>query len=374
VAGLYIHIPFCKKACIYCDFHFSTSLKYKQEMVDAICKELKMRKEFLNNKPLKSIYFGGGTPSLMEKNDLDQIFDAIHHNFSVDTEAEITLEANPDDLTTDKLKSLSASLINRLSIGVQSFRDEDLILMNRSHNSQQAEKCISQAQDLGLENISIDLIYAQPNMSNRVWKEQLQKAISLNVNHISSYALTVEPKTVLAYKIKTGEIKELNDETAFDQFSILVDELSQAGYDHYEVSNFSKNGRRAVHNSSYWKGDPYLGVGPSAHSFCPGLRSWNISNNALYLKGIESGEMAMESENLSLQDQFNEWLMISLRTMEGLDRNVLELQFQDFKNHFQTELIPLLSLGKLEENGDRIFIPRAWRFHSDGIASSLFYI
>ena len=172
MAGLYIHIPFCKKACIYCDFHFSTSLKYKQEMVDAICKELKMRKEFLNNKPLKSIYFGGGTPSLMEKNDLDQIFDAIHHNFSVDTEAEITLEANPDDLTTDKLKSLSASLINRLSIGVQSFRDEDLILMNRSHNSQQAEKCISQAQDLGLENISIDLIYAQPNMSNRVWKEQ----------------------------------------------------------------------------------------------------------------------------------------------------------------------------------------------------------
>lgn len=374
MAGLYLHIPFCKKACIYCDFHFSTSLKNKGEMVDSICKELENRKNFVKGDSLKSIYFGGGTPSVLDKKELNQIFESIYKNYSVEKGAEITLEANPDDLSKEKLRDLNGSLVNRLSIGIQSFREEDLILMNRSHNSTQAENCVLDAQEIGLENISIDLIYAQTNMSNSVWEEQLKKSIQLNVPHISSYALTVEPKTVLAYKIEKGEIKEVDDELAYDQYLKLVETLDEAGFEHYEVSNFSKINYRAVHNSAYWKGETYLGVGPSAHSYSPQFRSWNISNNALYLKGVKNNKLAMESENLSKEDEYNEWLMISLRTMEGLDSRRLQKDFFSFQNHFSKEVEPLLQEGKLETSDHRIFIPKKWRFHSDGIASSLFYI
>ncbi len=343
-------------------------------MVDAICKELELRKDFVNGEFLESIYFGGGTPSVLNEKELDQIFETISKNYSIKKEAEITLEANPDDLTKEKLLSLSSSVVNRLSIGIQSFRDEDLQLMNRSHNAKQAENCVLQAQDLGLENISVDLIYAQTNMPNSAWKEQLEKAIQLNIPHISSYALTVEPKTVLAHKIAKGEIKEVDDEFAFEQFNILVETLGKADFEHYEVSNFSKPGHRAVHNSAYWKGKSYLGIGPSAHSYKPRLRSWNISNNNIYRKGIKENSLAMESENLSAEDEFNEWLMISLRTIEGLDLKRLKKNFQYFENHFKLETGLLVKQQKLVQHEDRIFIPKNWRFHSDGIASSLFYI
>lgn len=371
MAGLYLHIPFCKKACIYCDFHFSTSLKHKGEMVEAICKELEFRKDFVDGKSLESIYFGGGTPSVLNDGELNQIFETIFKNFTVSEGAEITLEANPDDLTKGKLQSLNKSLINRLSIGIQSFREEDLIFMNRSHNSQQAQNCVLNAQEMGFDNISIDLIYGQANMTNAVWKEQLEKAIQLKVSHISSYALTVEPKTVLAHKIEKGEIDEADDELVFEHYSSLVEILDKAGFEHYEVSNFAKPNHRAVHNSAYWKGKPYLGVGPSAHSFKPKFRSWNVSNNALYIKGAKVNSLAIESEELSNKDEFNEWLMISLRTIEGLDLKKLK---DEFKVHFKFESEILIKEGKLVKEGNRIFIPDNWRFHSDGIASSLFYI
>lgn len=343
-------------------------------MVDAICKELEQRKDFVEGESLESLYFGGGTPSVLNQRELDQIFETINKNYSVEKFAEITLEANPDDLTREKLQSLAASPINRLSIGIQSFRDVDLRLMNRSHNSIQAEKSVLEAQDLGLENISIDLIYAQTNMPNSVWAQQLKKAIELNIPHISSYALTVEPKTVLAHKIAKGEIKEVEDELAFEQFKILVETLNKADFEHYEVSNFSKQGHRAVHNSAYWKGKSYLGIGPSAHSFKPRLRSWNVSNNSLYRKGIEGDSPALEQEELTAADEFNEWLMISLRTIEGLDLDRIGNDFQKFENHFQEEIKSLLKQEKLIKQGNQIFIPKNWRFHSDGIASSLFYI
>lgn len=340
-------------------------------MVNAICKELELRKDFVVGESLDSIYFGGGTPSVLEDRELDQIFETIYKNFSVKEKAEITLEANPDDLSSEKLGSLSKSLVNRLSIGIQSFREEDLQFMNRSHNALQAERCVLDAQENGFENISIDLIYAQANMSNSVWKQQLEKAIQLKVPHISSYALTVEPNTVLAHKIAKGELKEAEDELAYDQYLQLVESLNHAGFEHYEVSNFAKVGHRAVHNSAYWKGKPYLGVGPSAHSFKPKLRSWNVSNNSLYRKGVESNSLAMESEELSPVDEFNEWLMISLRTIEGLDIKKL---MPEFKSHFKLEVELLIKEGKLSQEKDRVYIPKNWRFHSDGIASSLFYI
>lgn len=342
-------------------------------MVKAIAKELELQKGFLNGKMLKSIYFGGGTPSLLDESDLDILFNAIHKNFTVSSSAEITLEANPDDLDKSKIEQLSNGPVNRLSIGVQSFRDADLQLMNRSHDSNQAISSIKMAQSKGM-NLTIDLIYAQPGMSNEVWADQVQKAIDLKVPHISSYALTVEPKTVLAHQIETGKVQEVEDSIAAEQFDILIKLLADKGYEHYEVSNFAMPGNRAVHNSSYWKGEAYLGLGPSAHSYKPGYRHWNISNNALYLKALSNHELNFESEELSAENQYNEWLMISLRTMEGLDLSQFKDRFLAFKEHFEMESKPLIEKSKLQRNGERLFIPPNWRFHSDGIAAALFYI
>lgn len=374
MAGLYLHIPFCRKACIYCDFHFSTSLSAKDRMIAAMQEEIKIQVDFFGKKSLQSIYFGGGTPSVLTEKDIQSLIETIHKFYDVNVDAEITLEANPDDLTNEKIMQLSKSSINRLSIGVQSFRNQDLKLMNRSHNAQQAENSIKNAQDLGLTNISLDLIYAQPNMPNPIWVEQIEKAIQLDVPHISSYALTVEPKTVLQHKINNGEIKEVADFVAAEQFHLLVDSLHNADFEHYEVSNFAKKGHRAVHNSAYWQGLNYLGIGPSAHSFKKGERLWNVSNNSLYIKALEKGELAQEGESLSLKDQYNEWLMISLRTIEGLELNELKTTFGKLESQFKEEVIPLIDAGKLEQNEERIWIPKKWRFHSDGIAAALFYI
>lgn len=375
MSGIYIHIPFCKKACIYCDFHFSTSLSRKEEMVNAICKEIEIQHTFLNEKKLRSIYFGGGTPSVLSRKEQEKILNTISQYFELDEKIEITLEANPDDLNAQYLKELSDSPINRLSIGVQSFREEDLKLMNRSHNAEQAISSIKMAQDFGFHNITLDLIYAMPGMSNEVWKEQIKQAVSLGVPHISSYALTVEPKTILAHKVSKGEIKEADESIASEQFEILWQTLENEGFEHYEVSNFAKKGHRAVHNSAYWKGAAYLGVGPSAHSFKENIRQWNVSNNAIYMKDITQGKLNHETETLELKDKFNEWIMISLRTIEGLNLKEGEQRFSNaFMEYLNQEAENLLHNGKLLKKEDRLFIPQEWRFHSDGIASSLFYI
>ncbi len=371
MAGLYVHIPFCKQACIYCDFHFSTSLKYRNRMVSALVQEIELQKDFSYQGPLESIYFGGGTPTVLEVEQLDEIIRAVSKNFEWVGQPEITLEANPDDLSPEKIARLARSKVNRLSIGIQSFRDEDLRMMNRSHNREQALKSVAMAMELGFENITADLIYGIPGMDNPSWEQQIDQLLELGVPHLSSYALTVEPKTVLHHKIQKREIAAPSEEQAAVQFEILWKKLENAGYEHYEVSNFAKPGYRAVHNSSYWKGTPYLGIGPSAHSYYNNQRFWNVSNNMAYMKSVEGGKVNRESEQLSDKDRFNEMVMTGLRTKVGLSLSELNEAEKDF---LLKEAEPALQKGQLVQSGEHLFIPQHWRFHSDGIAASLFYI
>jgi len=281
MSGIYIHIPFCKQACHYCDFHFSTSMKKKDEMVLALAKEIELRKNEFENDVVETIYFGGGTPSILEISDIKLLIDAVYKHFDVIENPEITVEANPDDLSNERIIELSNNRINRLSIGIQSFFEDDLKLMNRAHNSEEAKKCLEFATQY-FDNISIDLIYGMPNMSNEKWLQNIETALSFNVPHISSYALTVEPKTALKKLIQTGKIDEPRDEVAQEHFQILVDKLSENGFIHYELSNFGKENYFSKNNSAYWLGKKYIGIGPSAHSFNGTSRSWNVSNNSLY--------------------------------------------------------------------------------------------
>ena len=287
MAGIYIHIPFCRQACHYCNFHFSTSLKYKDEVIAAILCELEMRKDYLQGAEITSIYLGGGTPSLLGQADIEQIFNQISRLFSLANPIEITLEANPDDLSPQKVKMLRTTPINRFSIGIQSFFEEDLQFMNRAHNAEEAVKCIQEVQRAGFENITIDLIYGAPTTTDQHWVQNLQIALDLRVPHISSYCLTVEEKTALAHFVATGKVSELDENQAERQFTMLVRTLESAGFDHYEISNFALPGRYAQHNTGYWMGMPYLGVGPSAHSFDGLSRQWNVANNAAYLKAVD---------------------------------------------------------------------------------------
>ena len=375
MAGLYLHIPFCRQACVYCDFHFSTSLKYREPMVNAILREMELQKDFFKGETLQSLYFGGGTPSVLEHEEIVALVQRAFKTFRWAADPEITLEANPDDLSQEKLTQLKAAGINRLSIGVQSFRDSDLQFMNRSHNAEQSISCLQNARQAGFNNITLDLIYGLPNMDDEAWKDQVRQALNLGVPHISSYALTVEPRTALHHKIEKGEHPPLDEEQAARQFKILWEMLDKAGFEHYEVSNFARPGFRARHNSSYWQGRPYLGVGPSAHSFRAMHRYWNVSNNALYRKAIEKGELAQEYEELSEKDRFNEYLMTALRTREGLNLLEIEKTFApEYSYYLMKEVEPVLRKGQLHLRDRRLFIPQEWRFHSDGIAASLFYI
>lgn len=371
--ALYIHIPFCKQACHYCDFHFSTSLKKKRELVDALCSEMILRKGEINE-PLETIYFGGGTPSLLEEADLEQIFDAIYSTFKISSTPEITLEANPDDLTKDKLEILARSKINRLSIGVQSFFDEDLKLMNRAHNSAEASGCLELAKQY-FDNISIDLIYGMPEMSNARWEENLNKALALDIPHISSYALTVEPNTALKKFIDKGLVKPVDDEVAQAHFEILQQKMVAAGFENYEFSNFGKPGYFSRNNTAYWTQKSYLGIGPSAHSYDGNRRSWNINNNALYIKSITNGQLPLEREILSLTDKYNEYVMTGLRTVWGVS---IEKITTDFGSRFGEYLLKQAEKHLLEhllfQDGDRIVVTHKGKFLIDGIASDLFLL
>ena len=319
MAGIYIHIPFCKKACHYCDFHFSTSLRYKNELISHLLKEIELRKDYLQGETIDTIYFGGGTPSLLSQREVTLLLENVYKYFEVSKSVECTLEANPDDLSLEKIIEWKEAGINRLSIGVQSFFEEDLLYMNRSHEAIQAEKCIPLVREGGIENFSIDLIFGYPLLTDQKWKQNIETALQYHVPHLSCYAMTLEPKTALASFIKNQKTQPINNEQSASQFEYLMNRLEAEGYEHYEISNYALPGNRAVHNSNYWKGVSYLGVGPSAHSFCGSSRQWNAANNMKYIKSLDAGIIPFETEKLTDTQRLNEHIMTSLRTMEGLD-------------------------------------------------------
>jgi len=331
LAGIYIHIPFCNQACHYCNFHFSTSLKHKDRLIEAILKEIDQRAPLWKDLEYNTIYFGGGTPSLLPVSDIEKIKEKLYGSFKIALKAEITLEANPDDLTAEKINIYKRIGINRLSIGIQSFYDEDLKNLNRTHNGQQAETAIINAQNAGIYNISVDLIYGIPGLSHKKWLNNIDKVIKMKIPHISAYALTVEPKTALEYKIKKGLYPRVSDEQAEEQFIILKKKLSKENYEQYEISNFALKGWESKHNSSYWQNKAYLGIGPSAHSYKNNIRRWNVANNQHYIKKINT-EQFYETELLTPNDRFNEMIMTGLRTKTGVNIN----QIQELgKNYYQ---------------------------------------
>ena len=375
MAGIYIHIPFCKKACTYCDFHFSTSLKYVDEMVDTICKEIILKKDRLTGQQIGSIYFGGGTPSVLPPPALQKIFDTLTRHFSIAHDAEITLEANPDDLDAKKIAEFRQFPINRFSIGIQSFFNEDLIWMNRAHNATEAETCVKRSQDAGFENLSIDLIYGYPLLTNDKWLRNITKAIELQTPHISAYSLTVEPRTALAHAIKRGKQVPLNDEQSADQFETLINKSALAGFQQYEISNFAQPGQYAVHNTNYWRGVPYLGIGPSAHGFDGTNRYLNIANNATYMSLLADGKLAETIEELDQYDRFNEYMMTSLRTMWGVDVNhIAQVYGQFFVADTLKNIKPFMERNWLQQEGNVIRLTHDGKFFADYIASELFLI
>ncbi len=374
MAGIYLHIPFCKQACFYCDFHFSTSLKKKDELISCLVKELEIRKGELKDETIETIYFGGGTPSLLSVEEIELLMKSIYENYRVSANPEITLEANPDDLTDAKIFELAESPINRLSIGIQSFFEDDLKLMNRAHNSDEAKSCLSAA--IGsFDNITVDLIYGIPNMSVKKWKKNLQTVFDFGIHHISSYALTVEPNTALDSYIKNGKYPPLDEALAKQHFDVLVAETQKNGFVHYEISNFGKPNYFSQHNTSYWLGKKYLGIGPSAHSFSKTHRSWNVSNNTKYIKAILENKLPNEVEELSKNDQFNEYIMTGLRTIWGVSLAEVEVEFGiDYKNQLLASAENFIIQELLEVENYVLKTTEKGKFLADGIASDLFIL
>ena len=374
MSGIYIHIPFCKQACHYCDFHFSTNLKKKDEMVLALAKEIEMRKSEFHDEIVETIYFGGGTPSILEISDLKFLIDAVYRNFKVVENPEITVEANPDDLDNDTIRQFANSPINRLSIGIQSFFEEDLKLMNRAHNVEEAKKCLEIATQY-FDNISIDLIYGVPQMSNEKWLQNIETALSFGVPHISSYALTVEPKTALHSFIQKGIIPQPDDEVAQEHFHILVDKLSENGFIHYELSNFGKENYFSKNNSSYWLGKKYIGIGPSAHSYDGKNRGWNVSNNSLYIKSIQENKLPIEIETLTKTDRYNEYIMTGLRTIWGVSFERIEQEFgKTYLDYLNQQAAKFIEDHLLFVDDNILRTTKKGKFLSDGIASDLFLL
>ena len=373
MAGIYFHVPFCKKACHYCDFHFSTSLRSKKAVVESMKMELLNRKDYLPKEPIETIYFGGGTPSLLTKDELRQLLKLVHDEFEVKS-PEITLEANPDDLTKEKLSDLAEVGINRLSIGIQSFVDEHLDWMNRAHTGQQAKTVVRHAQEAGIENITIDLIYGFPLLTAQQWLDNIAAAIELNVPHISAYNLTVEQGTNLAYRIQQAKEKELSDEQALGEFKTLIKELAKAGYEQYEISNFAKSNSYSKHNSAYWKGKAYLGIGPSAHSF-NGIaeRRWNVSSNKKYVDGLKLNTPYFEMEELNERDQFNEYVLTRLRTKWGIDLTEMKASFPSYVTTSFFNLLEEFKKQELIQKQNQILsLTQKGKYLADKITSDLF--
>jgi oxygen-independent coproporphyrinogen-3 oxidase len=373
MAGIYIHIPFCKQACYYCDFHFSISLQYKQQMLEALVKEINLQKNYLQGETIETIYFGGGTPSILEAGEIQLLIDTITRLHTVSSTAEITIEANPDDLNKAKLHELLQTPVNRFSIGIQSFFDEDLAWMNRVHRGNEAEASVKRAQDMGFENLTVDLIYGYPLLTSQKWKYNLDKVFELNVPHVSSYSMTVEPNTALASFINKKKQPAMNEQQSAEQFNLLMEAMHTKGFEHYEISNFCKPGHYSRHNSNYWRGVKYLGIGPSAHSYNGETRQWNIANNAKYIQAIEKDSLPAESEVLSEADRLNEYIMTSLRTMWGLELDKLNaiapasaiILLKTAQTYFEKEWIT--------QKNSAIYLTQTGKLYADHIASALFF-
>jgi oxygen-independent coproporphyrinogen-3 oxidase len=375
MAGIYLHIPFCKQACNYCDFHFSTSLKMKASFVDALLTEIELRKSVFDQQTINSIYFGGGTPSLLSEEDLTRIFETLFTSFRVSPLAEITLEANPDDLSPEKIKVLKNTPINRLSIGIQSFRDEDLRFMKRAHNAKEALSSIKSCKQAGFTNLSVDLIYGTPGMDTSAWLENLNIAFDLDIPHISSYALTVEPNTELHHQILHQKVSNVDENQSAAQFELLTSQMKRNGYEQYEISNFCKPGAYSKHNSSYWKKDMYLGLGPSAHSFYDNKRLWNVSNNTKYVKSLAQNLLPLQEEVLSLEDRYNEYVMTSLRTMWGCSIAEIETNFSsELAAYFRNEIELYVSTQNVLVKNEVYYLSEKGKLLADKIASDLFKV
>ncbi len=374
MAGIYLHIPFCKQACYYCDFHFSTSLRLVDALSDALVHELKLRAPAWQDEEIQTIYFGGGTPSLLPTSQLEKIMGTLYSLYKVTDKPEITLEANPDDLTISKLNALKDAGINRLSIGIQSFRDEDLQRMNRAHNAQEALHCIRLAREMGFEDLTADLIYALPELTDADWVANVDQLMAMKLPHFSAYCLTVEEKTPLEAHIRKGKIPEVPEETAPRQFELLLDMAATHGYEHYEISNFAQPGHHAKHNSNYWNGSRYLGIGPSAHSFDGEKRWWNVANNPAYIKTITAGDFPAEEEILDRRTRYNEYILTALRTARGISRMHIQTQFGDKMYSFMLNSLRECDTDWYQVLGDSIVLTRAGKHYADRMASDLFIL
>ena len=375
LAGIYIHIPYCKKACSYCNFHFSTSQKDKSEVLKCINMELEMREAYLKNKSIDTIYFGGGTPSILNKSEINHILQTILNNYKVKETAEITLECNPDDLDEQTLIHLKESGINRLSIGVQSFNERDLKLMNRSHSAKQSENCLKLAKQIGFENITIDLIYGLPNQSLSDWENNLQKMYAYNTSHFSAYTLTIEDKTALKHLVEKKKVILPKEQIVLAQFKVLMRSAKTNGYVHYEISNFAKEGCFSKHNSSYWKSKNYLGIGPSAHSYNGKIRSWNISSNKKYIQNLLEGKGYFQQERLSKKTRYNEYVFTSIRTIWGVNTKTIKTQFGiKYQSYFLKEVQKWEQQKRIKKSKEIYTLTNSGKFIIDSITADLFMI
>jgi oxygen-independent coproporphyrinogen III oxidase len=374
MAGIYIHIPFCKQKCSYCDFHFSTTFgNYRKRMLDAMIQEIQNRKDFLKGEALETIYFGGGTPSLLTADELQLFLNQIRNSYTVSEHAEISLEANPDDMTKEALLGWKAIGFNRLSVGLQSFRASDLKWMNRAHSAEEALNCIALAHEAGFRSLSVDLIYGLPDLDLATWKKHIDIVLDLPVQHISAYCLTIEEKTSLHKWVEQAKLVPSNDEEQSLQFETLIERLAEKGFEQYEISNFALSGHRSKHNSNYWKGISYLGIGPSAHSYDGSTRSWNIAHNQKYMQAIEKGEAYIELEVLTKENRFNETLLIGLRTVEGVDLTQLKA-ILPLSNDFLLKANSFVQEGWLIFSENDFYLTRSGRLRADYIASELFVV
>ena len=373
MAGIYIHIPFCRQKCHYCNFYSVASLRQKDAFLQALFEEIALRKDYLGGEEIQTIYFGGGTPSLLSQEELNKIFESIHKYHPVSENAEITLEANPDDLHPEKLKELSQSEVNRLSIGIQSFRDEDLNYLNRVHTAEHARETIQRALDAGFANMSIDLIYGIPTLSNENWIKNLETFSAFNLPHLSAYALTVEPKTPLELMISKGKMKPVLDDHSMNQLDLLIDFTQKSNYEHYEISNFCRDSMYSKHNTSYWHGKKYLGLGPSSHSYNLESRQWNIARTSKYISSVGAGKPDTEMERLNDEQKYNEYIMLSLRTKWGADiKKIEQLSNTAGAEHFKLHIQKYLNNGFVRVSGDIYTLTPKGKAFADGIAGSLF--
>ena len=374
MAGIYLHIPFCKRRCIYCDFFSTTQSEKKQAYIDALCQELALRKEYLKGETIETIYFGGGTPSQLEAADFERIFETIDRLYPVHGSAEITLEANPDDLTPSYLNELHQLPFNRLSMGIQTFQDETLQRLHRRHTAQQAIKAFQRCREAGFDNLSIDLMYGLPGESLTDWEADLAQAIALHPEHISAYHLIYEEGTALWKLREQHQVEEADEDLSLRLFTVLMDRLCEAGYEHYEISNFALPGRQSRHNSSYWEGIPYLGCGPSAHSYNGTSRQWNIASLDRYLQGIARYAPEIEREELDRYTRYNDFIITRMRTLKGLSLIQLQAEFGTELHRYCLQMAqPHLQQGTLERNGETLKLTRSGIFVSDGIMSDLLW-